>query len=110
MKALLSVLLYPVINCRLLCFYVEVHFHLHFLQIIFKQIIRKNFGGIVAEIWEKMRDNLKVVFFFWQTFLKHYSMHRRERMRIFGSLRAYYSVSLDSQEMMRKFRCVLETI
>ncbi|PVD17222.1 hypothetical protein V512_009875 [Mesotoga sp. Brook.08.105.5.1] len=40
-----------------------------------------------------MRDNLKVVFFFRQTFLKHYSMNRRERLRIFGSLRAYYSIS-----------------
>jgi len=31
-------------------------------KITFKEIIRKNFGGIVAEIWEKMRDNLKVDF------------------------------------------------
>ncbi|RAO97263.1 hypothetical protein M388_10915 [Mesotoga sp. Brook.08.YT.4.2.5.4.] len=69
----------------MLCFYVEVHVHLHFLQIIFKQIIRKNFGGIIAEIWEKMRDNLKVVFFFsanlFET-LQHEEKRKTENFRI----------------------------
>ncbi|CCU85204.1 hypothetical protein PHOSAC3_150204 [Mesotoga infera] len=57
------------------------HTRLRVLQFILKQIIRKDFGSIVAEVWEKMRDNLKVVFISRQTSLKQHGMPRKGRLR-----------------------------
>ncbi|HCO70383.1 MAG TPA: hypothetical protein DIT26_07405 [Mesotoga infera] len=57
------------------------HTCLWVLQFIFKQIIKKDFGSIVVQLWEKMRDNLKVVFFSRQTLLKQHCLHRKGKLR-----------------------------